>query len=82
VLIRTTGISDTTRCHLIREERTQGTGLLRDSNQYPDSIFYRRYSSPTRYSNLDKQVVSLLYSGAIWPGYSQAQVTAAAQVTP
>ncbi|WP_164842517.1 DUF2927 domain-containing protein [Actinoplanes solisilvae] len=77
VLIRTTGISEGIRCHLIREELTQVMGLMRDSAKYRDSVFYSRYTpAPTRYSALDKEVIRLLYSGAVEPGDSRKTVTA------
>jgi hypothetical protein len=61
IVIRSSGISQSTRCHLIREELTQAMGLLQDSDRYPDSIFYERYRpSVTRYSKLDKEVIRLL----------------------
>jgi len=76
VLIRTTGISDAVRCHHIREELTRSTGLMGESDRYRDSVFNFRYSN-TRYSELDKQVISLLYSDAIGAGYPIAQVGSA-----
>ncbi|MCM0678684.1 DUF2927 domain-containing protein [Micromonospora phytophila] len=82
VLVRTTGISDTLRCDHIRKALTRSTGLMRESNQYPDSIFYGRHSTTTRYSKLDEQIISLLYSDAIGAGYDQVQVTSAVQVLP
>ncbi|WP_306205959.1 DUF2927 domain-containing protein [Actinoplanes sp. RD1] len=82
VLIRSSGLSPGIRCHLIREELTQGMGLLRDSNKYPGSIFYGRYlPAPTRYSKLDKEVIRLLYSDAVRPGDDKAAVTRAVRVT-
>ena len=55
---------------------------MKDSNDYSDSIFYGRFSTPTRYSTLDKQLITLLYSGALHPGDSKAKVTAEVQVVP
>nr|BFE70657.1 hypothetical protein GCM10020092_039580 [Actinoplanes digitatis] len=81
VLIRSSGISERIRCHLIREELTQGMGMLRDSDKYPESIFYGQYwSAPTRYSALDKEVIRLLYSGAVGPGDDKARVKKAVTV--
>ncbi|MBW6437472.1 DUF2927 domain-containing protein [Actinoplanes hulinensis] len=69
VMIRSTGISETIRCHLIREELTRAMGMAKDSGKYPNSIFYDEYyPAPTRYSSLDKEVIRLLYSGAVHPG--------------
>jgi hypothetical protein len=81
VLIRSTGISERIRCHLIREELTQGMGLLRDSYKYPESIFYQAYTSPTRYAAIDKEVIRLLYSGAIQPGDDKKAIAKAVSVT-
>lgn len=82
VLIRTTGIGERVRCHLIREELTQSTGLMRDANDHPDSVFYGRYwAMPTKYSALDKKLIALLYGGALQPGYTRKDITAAVTVT-
>ncbi|WP_052720566.1 DUF2927 domain-containing protein [Actinoplanes rectilineatus] len=81
VLIRSTGIPERIRCHLIREELTQGMGLLRDSDRYPGSVFYGGYEpAPTGYSAMDKRLIRLLYSGAIRPGDDRDTVTAAVRV--
>lgn len=81
VLIRTTGIGEGVRCHLIREELTQAMGLGRDSNKYPSSVFYGKYwSAPTRYSKLDREIIRLLYSGAVYPGDTKNDVTRAVTV--
>ncbi|MEV4639931.1 DUF2927 domain-containing protein [Actinoplanes sp. NPDC049548] len=78
VLIRTTGIGDRVRCHLIREELTQSMGLMRDADDHPDSVFYGRYwATPTTYSALDKKLIGLLYGGALQPGDTRKDVTAA-----
>ncbi|BCJ49664.1 hypothetical protein Asp14428_11390 [Actinoplanes sp. NBRC 14428] len=82
VLIRTTGIGATVRCHLIREELTQSMGLMRDADDYPDSVFYGRYwATPTRYSRLDEKLIRLLYGGAVHPGDGRDAVTRAVIVS-
>lgn len=46
------------RDHLLREEITQLlTGCYRDSNRYPDSIFYQGWTDTTQYTELDKAVI-------------------------
>ncbi|AEV86396.1 hypothetical protein ACWT_5378 [Actinoplanes sp. SE50] len=81
VLIRSTGISRTVRCHLIREELTGAMGLANSSGKYPDSVFYNRYSAtPQKYSALDTEVIRLLYSDAVHPGDDQPTVTRAVTV--
>jgi len=80
VLVRTSGIAGPVRCHIIREELAQSMGLMRDADDYPDSVFYGRYSAPTRYSTLDKELIKLLYGGAIKPGYGRKDVIKAVTV--
>ena len=81
VLIRTTGITNRIRCHLIREELTQSMGLMRDANDHPTSVFYGRYAAtPVRYSKLDEKLIKLLYGGAIQPGDTKKDITAAVDV--
>ena len=50
ILIASTGITQNERSHLIREELTQSLGLMRDSNRYPESIFYQGWTSTTEYA--------------------------------
>jgi len=61
VLISTTGLTPDERAHLIREELTQGLGLLNDSWDYPESIFYQGWTDITEYAPLDRLVVEMLY---------------------
>ncbi|MEV4707986.1 DUF2927 domain-containing protein [Actinoplanes sp. NPDC049316] len=82
VLIRTTGITQRIRCHLIREELTQSTGLMRDANDHPSSVFYGQYwSAPVRYSALDQKLIKLLYGGAVNPGDTKKTITAAVTIS-
>lgn len=48
--------------HFIREEITQGLGLINDSWKYPESIFYQGYSKVIQYSELDKSIIQKLYN--------------------
>ncbi len=59
---------DDQRRHLLREELTQVLGLMADSKRYPDSIFYQHWSTTTAYSELDKQLIKMLYSDDIHSG--------------
>lgn len=77
VLISTTGTSPQERAHLIREELTQSLGLLRDSYQYPDSIFYQNWTDTTAYNELDKAIIQALYNPAVRPGMTRSQVLTA-----
>lgn len=59
ILIRSKGIIQTKRNHVIREEITQILGLMRDSDDFKESIFYQGYSETNHYSEKDKQVILL-----------------------
>lgn len=74
ILISTTNITQKERCHIIREELTQSLGLLNDSLSYVDSIFYQRWTDTTQFSDIDKEVIKLMYSPHIRPGFSKADV--------
>lgn len=77
ILISSTEVTQEERSHLIREELTQSLGLMRDSARYSDSIFYQRWTSTTRYSDLDRAVIALLYSPEVRPGMTQEEVRVA-----
>lgn len=67
---------DDQRAHLLREEFTQVLGLMADSKRYPDSIFYQHWSTTTAYSELDKQLIQMLYSDEIQSGMDESAVKA------
>jgi hypothetical protein len=48
--------------HLLREELTQSLGLLNDSWEYPQSIFYQGWTTTTEYSSIDKEIIKMLYN--------------------
>ncbi len=48
--------------HLLREELTQSLGLLNDSWKYPESIFYQGWTTTTKFSEIDKRLIDLLYN--------------------
>ena len=62
VLISTTNLTQTARNHIIREELTQSLGFLNDSAKYPDSIFYRGWSTTEQFSELDRLIIHKHYS--------------------
>jgi hypothetical protein len=62
ILISTDHGNPQERCHLIREELTQSLGLARDSDRYPDSIFYGQWTDTNSYSGLDQDLIRMLYS--------------------
>ena len=74
ILISTTGVTQTERSHLIREELTQSLGLMRDSYRYPDSMFYQGWTEVTRYSDIDRAIIQLLYQDGIRPGMTRDEV--------
>lgn len=47
---------------VLREELTQSLGLLNDSDMYSNSIFYEYGNTVTEYSELDKEVIQMLYN--------------------
>jgi hypothetical protein len=65
ILISTIKPSPAERCHLIREELTQSLGFGKDSLRYPDSIFYQEWTETTRYSDIDKNLIRMLYATGI-----------------
>ncbi len=75
ILITTEGITQVERNHLIREELTQAiSGCMQDSHHYPDSIFYQPWSRTTAYSQLDQDVIQLMYRSDIKPGMTREQI--------
>jgi hypothetical protein len=79
ILISSDGVEQGERSHLIREELTQSLGFMRDSIQYPDSIFYANRSEVAEYAAIDETLIKLLYSAAIVPGMAEAEVRAVLQ---
>ena len=71
-------IDDTRKLHLLREELTQSMGLRQDSDLYTDSIFQQNPQyTPIEYSNIDKEVIQLLYNNKLRPGMTEEEVTSA-----
>jgi hypothetical protein len=50
------------RKHVLREELTQALGFGNDSFRYTDSIFYQGWTETQNYSELDKEVIKLMYN--------------------
>lgn len=65
---------DLERCHLIREELTQSMGLAQDSYKYQDSIFYAPWSITQTYSEIDKELIKLLYSSGLRSNMSPSEL--------
>jgi len=60
--------------HLLREELTQSLGLARDSDIYPESIFQSSWTTTNEYSELDKDLIRLLYHPSMSSGLGDFQV--------
>lgn len=64
--------SDTTtasRRKVVLEEIVQGLGIIGDSYSYPSSLFFQNSNPQKQFTDLDKQVLRLLYEPAILPDY-------------
>ena len=48
--------------HLLREELTQSLGLCNDSYDYPESIFFQGWTETTEYTEIDKELIQMLYN--------------------
>ncbi|MDE0518677.1 MAG: DUF2927 domain-containing protein [Bdellovibrionales bacterium] len=63
------------RHHLLREELTQTMGLQKDSYSYQNSVFQQSPDhTPTEYSQIDKEVIRILYDKKIKPGMSKTEI--------
>lgn len=74
ILVASNYLTKTERDHVIREEITQALGILKDSWNYPSSIFYQGWTAPTEYDPMDEAVIKMLYHPDIRPGMSAAEV--------
>ena len=63
VLLNTDNIEsvDRAKC-ILREEVTQGLGLIHDSMTYPESIFYDGATIKTEYAPIDRVLIDILYN--------------------
>jgi hypothetical protein len=77
VLISTTDIDQAARTHLIREELTQSLGLLNDSWDDLESIFYQGWTTVQEYTPLDLTVIAMLYEPGVTAGMPIADALAA-----
>ncbi|MGC6422290.1 MAG: DUF2927 domain-containing protein [Flavobacteriaceae bacterium] len=60
--------------HILREELTQGLGLLNDLKYYVESIFYEARSAGDSFSTNDREIIRLLYHPALVPGMDSLQI--------
>jgi hypothetical protein len=56
-----TATSEQEQRHAIREELTQALGLGKDSPAYPESIFQSKWTIPTEYYEIDREIIRCLY---------------------
>lgn len=56
---------------VVEEEIIQGLGLMCDSHSYPNSLFYEARNIHKRFSNLDRDVLKLLYDTIIPINYGR-----------
>jgi len=66
--------TQTDRSHLIIHEITQSMGLGRDSRTYPESIFNELPSQTTKYAEIDKTMIKMLYQKILKAGMSEEEV--------
>lgn len=76
VLIATDQANSLERAHLIREELTQSLGLLNDSWEDPESMFYQGWGTQD-YTARDVKVVQMLYDPRINPNMAEFEVDSA-----
>jgi len=62
-----------TRFHFLREELTQCLGLMNDSERYPESMFYQKWSLRNEFTPLDKQLIEMLYLPQLKAGIDAKQ---------
>jgi hypothetical protein len=60
--------------HLLREELTQSLGLGKDSYKYPESIFQQNWTLSTEFTEIDKELIRLLYHSSIHSGMMDVEV--------
>lgn len=71
-VIRTNNIN--CQKHLLREELTQGLGLLNDSYMYSESIFYQDWTCFASYTEIDKLLVKYILNPEIESGMNKNQI--------
>lgn len=74
MFVKTTHTSLNREKHMLREELTQALGLANDIPYYGNSIFYEQNSAVLEYSNLDIEVIKLLYHPKMIAGIGASSV--------
>lgn len=62
------------RNHLVREELTQSLGLGQDSWRYYESIFFQGYTITEFFTDIDRQIIKMLYDPNIPPNAEREMV--------
>lgn len=78
VIYYRTDLTQSLRSAVIVEELCQSLGLLTDTYDHPESIFYQYHTDTSWPTTLDWALISLLYSDEITPGMDESAVRAAA----
>ncbi len=73
-----TDIPQSERDGVIVEELCQSLGLLTDTYDYPESVFYQYHTDAAWPSTLDWAIIQLLYRSELAPGMDEDAVRAAA----
>lgn len=73
IAIATDVTSQADRNHLFMEELVGGLGLTNDIEGYPDSIIYQPWTTTQQLSDLDWQLLALLYDSRLTSGMSWNQ---------
>lgn len=60
------------RRKVVLEELAQGLGILGDSYSYPASLFFQNSNPHKQFTDLDKQLLQLLYEPSIPPNYARS----------
>ncbi|HHY75028.1 MAG TPA: DUF2927 domain-containing protein [Bacillus bacterium] len=68
ILIAENELNQTERDYFIRKKITQSLGLLHESWKYENSIFYQNDDKPKTLTDLDKQLIKILYYQRLQPG--------------
>ena len=60
--------------HLLREEITQGLGLMNDSFEYDNSIFYQKWTCGADYAPVDREVIRYILHPQLKAGMNREEV--------
>jgi hypothetical protein len=74
VLVSSTGLTQTERSHLLREELTQTFGLMHDSKTCEASIFQQEWTNVTSYAPIDTVLIKTLYRPELKPCMTEDEV--------